>query len=135
MYWLAAHIAHFVSMLIDSLKDLLRACVCAHVPLFSEVDDLAQYLDQLLSIPKHSEKISSHKGGLNRFRALARKTREMVSLVHKARELDIHSELRAFYSMLSVVLWRTIYLFFFLKCISDKPHTHSHHLGIMTMFP
>uniref|UniRef100_A0A8C7UXI4 Phosphorylase b kinase regulatory subunit n=1 Tax=Oncorhynchus mykiss TaxID=8022 RepID=A0A8C7UXI4_ONCMY len=55
------------------------------------VDDLAQYLDQLLSIPKHSEKISSHKGGLNRFRALARKTCEMVSLVHKARELDIHN--------------------------------------------
>uniref|UniRef100_A0A8C7KVS4 Phosphorylase b kinase regulatory subunit n=1 Tax=Oncorhynchus kisutch TaxID=8019 RepID=A0A8C7KVS4_ONCKI len=57
----------------------------------AEVDDLAQYLDQLLSIPKHSEKISSHKGGLNRFRALARKTCEMVSLVHKARELDIHN--------------------------------------------
>uniref|UniRef100_A0A8C7N741 Phosphorylase b kinase regulatory subunit n=1 Tax=Oncorhynchus kisutch TaxID=8019 RepID=A0A8C7N741_ONCKI len=56
-----------------------------------KVDDLAQYLDQLLSIPKHSEKISSHKGGLNRFRALARKTCEMVSLVHKARELDIHN--------------------------------------------
>uniref|UniRef100_A0A8C7KR10 Phosphorylase b kinase regulatory subunit n=1 Tax=Oncorhynchus kisutch TaxID=8019 RepID=A0A8C7KR10_ONCKI len=66
-------------------------CACACVPLFSEVDDLAQYLDQLLSIPKHSEKISSHKGGLNRFRALARKTCEMVSLVHKARELDIHN--------------------------------------------
>uniref|UniRef100_A0A8C8D9Y8 Phosphorylase b kinase regulatory subunit n=1 Tax=Oncorhynchus tshawytscha TaxID=74940 RepID=A0A8C8D9Y8_ONCTS len=58
---------------------------------WARVDDLAQYLDQLLSIPKHSEKISSHKGGLNRFRALARKTCEMVSLVHKARELDIHN--------------------------------------------
>uniref|UniRef100_A0A8C8D8I3 Phosphorylase b kinase regulatory subunit n=1 Tax=Oncorhynchus tshawytscha TaxID=74940 RepID=A0A8C8D8I3_ONCTS len=70
---------------------LERSFTCACVPLFSEVDDLAQYLDQLLSIPKHSEKISSHKGGLNRFRALARKTCEMVSLVHKARELDIHN--------------------------------------------
>ncbi|KAL0993905.1 hypothetical protein UPYG_G00115410 [Umbra pygmaea] len=56
-----------------------------------EVDDLAQYLDQLLSLPKHSEKISSYKGGLNRFRALARRTCKIVSLVHKARELDIQN--------------------------------------------
>uniref|UniRef100_A0A674C494 Phosphorylase b kinase regulatory subunit n=1 Tax=Salmo trutta TaxID=8032 RepID=A0A674C494_SALTR len=66
-------------------------CVVTMLSELCMVDDLAQYLDQLLSIPKHSEKISSHKGGLNRFRALARKTREMVSLVHKARELDIHN--------------------------------------------
>lgn len=60
-------------------------CVCA------EVDDLAVYLDQLLAVPQQSP-ISATKGGLSRFRAAAKKTREMVSLVHKARELNIHSE-------------------------------------------
>uniref|UniRef100_A0A6Q2Y9C4 Phosphorylase b kinase regulatory subunit n=1 Tax=Esox lucius TaxID=8010 RepID=A0A6Q2Y9C4_ESOLU len=65
--------------------------ICMHVSPFPAVDDLAKYLDQLLSVPKHSETISSHKGGLNRFRALARKTCDMVSLVHKARELDVQN--------------------------------------------
>ncbi|KAM9497458.1 phosphorylase b kinase regulatory subunit alpha, skeletal muscle isoform-like [Salvelinus alpinus] len=74
------------------LSKFMNTSCCSQLSFMDdEVDDLAQYLDQLLSIPKHSEKISSHKGGLNRFRALARKTREMVSLVHKARELDIHN--------------------------------------------
>uniref|UniRef100_A0A671NA71 Phosphorylase b kinase regulatory subunit n=1 Tax=Sinocyclocheilus anshuiensis TaxID=1608454 RepID=A0A671NA71_9TELE len=49
-------------------------CVCA------EVDDLAVYLDQLLAVPQQSL-ISATKGGLSRFRAAAKKTREMVSLV------------------------------------------------------
>ncbi|XP_042165744.1 phosphorylase b kinase regulatory subunit alpha, skeletal muscle isoform [Oncorhynchus tshawytscha] len=74
------------------LSKFMNTSCCSQLSFMDdEVDDLAQYLDQLLSIPKHSEKISSHKGGLNRFRALARKTCEMVSLVHKARELDIHN--------------------------------------------
>ncbi|XP_036379065.1 phosphorylase b kinase regulatory subunit alpha, skeletal muscle isoform-like [Megalops cyprinoides] len=65
---------------------------CVHeFELRDEVDDLAQYLDQLLSLPKEGVKISATKGGLNRFRAAANKTREMVSLVHKARELNIHN--------------------------------------------
>lgn len=67
------------------LFDCVRVC--------AEVDDLAVYLDQLLAVPQHSS-ISDTKGGLNRFRAAARKTREMVSLVHKARDLNIHSELK-----------------------------------------
>uniref|UniRef100_A0A8C2F5P3 Phosphorylase b kinase regulatory subunit n=1 Tax=Cyprinus carpio TaxID=7962 RepID=A0A8C2F5P3_CYPCA len=54
------------------------------------VDDLAVYLDQLLEVPQQSP-ISAIKGGLNRFRAAAKKTQEMVSLVHKARELNIHN--------------------------------------------
>ena len=68
----------------------MRVCVsqCLSVP---EVDDLAQYLDQLLAVPEETQKISKYEGGLNRFRAAANKTLEMVSLVHKARQLDIHS--------------------------------------------
>uniref|UniRef100_A0A8C2F5M2 Phosphorylase b kinase regulatory subunit n=1 Tax=Cyprinus carpio TaxID=7962 RepID=A0A8C2F5M2_CYPCA len=69
----------------------LIVCVCVCVCVCAEVDDLAVYLDQLLEVPQQSP-ISAIKGGLNRFRAAAKKTQEMVSLVHKARELNIHSE-------------------------------------------
>ncbi|XP_061103504.1 phosphorylase b kinase regulatory subunit alpha, skeletal muscle isoform-like [Conger conger] len=75
-----------------TLSEFSNTCCCAHLTFMDcEVDDLAQYLDQLLSMPKESVKISATKGGLNRFRAAAKKTREMVSLVHKARELSIHN--------------------------------------------
>ncbi|KAM6969983.1 LOW QUALITY PROTEIN: phosphorylase b kinase regulatory subunit alpha, skeletal muscle isoform-like [Aplochiton taeniatus] len=74
------------------LSEFLTTSCCAHLTFMDcEVDDLAQYLQQLLSVPKESEKICATKGGLNRFRAAAKKTREMVALVHKARELDIHN--------------------------------------------
>ncbi|KAM4603922.1 phosphorylase b kinase regulatory subunit alpha, skeletal muscle isoform [Polymixia lowei] len=74
------------------LSDFLTTSCCAHLTFMDcEVDDLAHYLDQLLSLPKPSGEIAATKGGLNRFRAAANKTREMVSLVHKARELDIHN--------------------------------------------
>uniref|UniRef100_A0A8C1FZB0 Phosphorylase b kinase regulatory subunit n=1 Tax=Cyprinus carpio carpio TaxID=630221 RepID=A0A8C1FZB0_CYPCA len=56
----------------------LIVCVCVCV--CAEVDDLAVYLDQLLEVPQQSP-ISAIKGGLNRFRAAAKKTQEMVSLV------------------------------------------------------
>uniref|UniRef100_A0A672L3V6 Phosphorylase b kinase regulatory subunit n=1 Tax=Sinocyclocheilus grahami TaxID=75366 RepID=A0A672L3V6_SINGR len=56
--------------------EFLFNCVCVCV----EVDDLAVYLDQLLAVPQQSL-ISATKGGLSRFRAAAKKTREMVSLV------------------------------------------------------
>uniref|UniRef100_A0A8C9RZQ5 Phosphorylase b kinase regulatory subunit n=1 Tax=Scleropages formosus TaxID=113540 RepID=A0A8C9RZQ5_SCLFO len=72
----------------------LQTDVCCsssiHV-LFVEVDDLAQYLDKLLSVPKEGLSLSTTKGGLNRFRAAANKTCEMVSLVRKARALNIHN--------------------------------------------
>uniref|UniRef100_A0A8C1TRL7 Phosphorylase b kinase regulatory subunit n=1 Tax=Cyprinus carpio TaxID=7962 RepID=A0A8C1TRL7_CYPCA len=55
-------------------------CVCVCVCVCAEVDDLAVYLDQLLEVPQQSP-ISAIKGGLNRFRAAAKKTQEMVSLV------------------------------------------------------
>ncbi|XP_023653363.1 phosphorylase b kinase regulatory subunit alpha, skeletal muscle isoform isoform X2 [Paramormyrops kingsleyae] len=58
-----------------------------------ENDDLVQYLDQLLATtaPKSSLKSSKVKGGLSRFRVAATKTREMVSLVQKAKELNIQN--------------------------------------------
>uniref|UniRef100_A0AAR2KKJ7 Phosphorylase b kinase regulatory subunit n=1 Tax=Pygocentrus nattereri TaxID=42514 RepID=A0AAR2KKJ7_PYGNA len=56
----------------------------------TEVDYLAEYLDQLFAVPQQTS-VRAIKGGLNRFRAVAKKTREMVSLVNKARVLDIHN--------------------------------------------
>lgn len=58
----------------------------------TEVDDLAVYLDQLLAVPQQSP-VGTITGGLMRFKTAAIKTREMVSLVRKARALNIHSEL------------------------------------------
>ncbi|XP_059210651.1 phosphorylase b kinase regulatory subunit alpha, skeletal muscle isoform isoform X3 [Centropristis striata] len=55
-----------------------------------EADDLAQYLDHLLahSAPKKAKK---PVGGLGRFKAAATKTKEMMSLMSKAQDLDIHN--------------------------------------------
>nr|XP_054603435.1 phosphorylase b kinase regulatory subunit alpha, skeletal muscle isoform isoform X4 [Nothobranchius furzeri] len=55
-----------------------------------EADDLAQYLDHLLahSAPK---KTKHQVGGLGRFKAVATKTKEMVSLMNKAQDLNIHN--------------------------------------------
>ncbi|XP_007561810.1 phosphorylase b kinase regulatory subunit alpha, skeletal muscle isoform isoform X1 [Poecilia formosa] len=55
-----------------------------------EADDLAQYLDHLLA---HSspEKSKRQAGGLGRFKAAATKTKEMVSLMNKAQDLNIHN--------------------------------------------
>ncbi|XP_030286761.1 phosphorylase b kinase regulatory subunit alpha, skeletal muscle isoform isoform X5 [Sparus aurata] len=56
-----------------------------------EADDLAQYLDHLLahSAPKKAK--LPVKGGLGRFKALATKTKEMVSLKNKAQDLGIQN--------------------------------------------
>ncbi|XP_024143247.1 phosphorylase b kinase regulatory subunit alpha, skeletal muscle isoform isoform X2 [Oryzias melastigma] len=55
-----------------------------------EADDLAQYLDHLLahSAPK-KQKPSAERVG--RFKAVATKTKEMVSLINKAQDLNIHN--------------------------------------------
>uniref|UniRef100_A0A1A8IB22 Phosphorylase b kinase regulatory subunit n=1 Tax=Nothobranchius kuhntae TaxID=321403 RepID=A0A1A8IB22_NOTKU len=55
-----------------------------------EADDLAQYLDHLLahSAPKKTKR---QVGGLGRFKAVATKTKEMVSLMNKAQDLNIHN--------------------------------------------
>ncbi|XP_062868054.1 phosphorylase b kinase regulatory subunit alpha, skeletal muscle isoform [Trichomycterus rosablanca] len=73
------------------LASFLDTSCCAHLTFMDcEVDDLAVYLDQLLAIPQQSP-ISATKGGLNRFKAAANKTLEMLSLVHKAQVLNIHN--------------------------------------------
>uniref|UniRef100_A0A672T348 Phosphorylase b kinase regulatory subunit n=1 Tax=Sinocyclocheilus grahami TaxID=75366 RepID=A0A672T348_SINGR len=56
-------------------------------------DDLAQYLDQLLTaaVPQRGLRVEAQAKGLSRFKAAATKTREMVSLMNKAKELQIHN--------------------------------------------
>ncbi|XP_031440635.1 phosphorylase b kinase regulatory subunit alpha, skeletal muscle isoform isoform X2 [Clupea harengus] len=58
-----------------------------------ETDDLAQYLDQLLatSVPRQGLIMSANRSGLSRFKAAATRTVEMVSLMRKARDLQIHN--------------------------------------------
>ncbi|XP_068164026.1 phosphorylase b kinase regulatory subunit alpha, skeletal muscle isoform isoform X2 [Antennarius striatus] len=55
-----------------------------------EADDLAQYLDHLLAhaAPKKAKQPAA--GGLGRFKAVATKTKEMVTLKNKAQNLDVH---------------------------------------------
>ncbi|XP_019208603.1 phosphorylase b kinase regulatory subunit alpha, skeletal muscle isoform isoform X10 [Oreochromis niloticus] len=56
----------------------------------AEDDDLAQYLDHLLahSAPKKPKR---PMGGLSRFKAAATKTKEMVTLMNKAQDLNIQN--------------------------------------------
>ncbi|TRY54579.1 hypothetical protein DNTS_001580 [Danionella cerebrum] len=58
-----------------------------------DTDDLAQYLDQLLTaaVPVRGLTVEAEEKGLSRFKAAATKTREIVSLVNKAKELQIHN--------------------------------------------
>lgn len=65
--------------------------LCPFCPRPPEADDLAQYLDHLLAhaAPKKPKR---QVGGLGRFKAVATKTKEMVSLMNKAQDLDVHSE-------------------------------------------
>uniref|UniRef100_A0A8D0CR77 Phosphorylase b kinase regulatory subunit n=1 Tax=Sander lucioperca TaxID=283035 RepID=A0A8D0CR77_SANLU len=55
-----------------------------------EADDLAQYLDHLLAhaAPKKPKR---QVGALGKFKALATKTKDMVSLMNKAQDLDIQN--------------------------------------------
>lgn len=57
-----------------------------------EADDLAQYLDHLLAQAAPHKPKRQIGGGLGRFKAVATKTKDMVSLKNKAQELDVHSE-------------------------------------------
>lgn len=60
---------------------------------FDDSDDLTQYLDQLLamSVPRPSPKASAGKSSLSRFKSVARKTREVVVLMAKAKDLNIEN--------------------------------------------
>uniref|UniRef100_A0A8C1XYZ4 Phosphorylase b kinase regulatory subunit n=1 Tax=Cyprinus carpio TaxID=7962 RepID=A0A8C1XYZ4_CYPCA len=61
--------------------------------LSQHTDDLAQYLDQLLTaaVPQRGLRVEAQAKGLSRFKAAATKTLEMVSLMNKAKELQIHN--------------------------------------------
>nr|XP_055035878.1 phosphorylase b kinase regulatory subunit alpha, skeletal muscle isoform isoform X1 [Misgurnus anguillicaudatus]XP_055035879.1 phosphorylase b kinase regulatory subunit alpha, skeletal muscle isoform isoform X1 [Misgurnus anguillicaudatus] len=73
------------------LSGFLDTSCCAHLTFMDcEVDDLAVYLDRLLAVPQQTS-ISTTEGGLNRFRAAGKQTLEIVALVRKARELNIHN--------------------------------------------
>ncbi|XP_060786602.1 phosphorylase b kinase regulatory subunit alpha, skeletal muscle isoform isoform X2 [Neoarius graeffei] len=56
-------------------------------------DDLAEYLDQLLAtaVPQRGKRAENKASGLCRFKAAANQTREMVSLVNKAKDLQLHN--------------------------------------------
>ncbi|XP_066501820.1 phosphorylase b kinase regulatory subunit alpha, skeletal muscle isoform [Hoplias malabaricus] len=76
---------------IGRLESFLDTSCCAHLMFMDcEVDYLAEYLDQLFAVNEWTP-LSSIKGGRNRFRAVAKKTQEIVSLVQKASVLDIHN--------------------------------------------
>ncbi|KAM9836701.1 phosphorylase b kinase regulatory subunit alpha, skeletal muscle isoform [Aulostomus maculatus] len=55
-----------------------------------EADDLAQYLDHLLA-HANPKKVKRPVGGLSRFKAAASKTKEMVSFMNKAQDLNVHN--------------------------------------------
>uniref|UniRef100_A0A8C1GEN7 Phosphorylase b kinase regulatory subunit n=1 Tax=Cyprinus carpio TaxID=7962 RepID=A0A8C1GEN7_CYPCA len=66
-------------------------CICTWTVGYT--DDLAQYLDQLLTaaVPQRGLRVEAQAKGLIRFKAAATKTCEMVSLMNKAKELQIHN--------------------------------------------
>ncbi|XP_030609195.1 phosphorylase b kinase regulatory subunit alpha, skeletal muscle isoform isoform X6 [Archocentrus centrarchus] len=72
------------------LSEFLTTSCCAHLSFLDEDDDLAQYLDHLLahSAPKKPKR---PVGGLSRFKAAATKTKEMVTLMNKAQDLNVQN--------------------------------------------
>ncbi|NXE54870.1 KPB1 kinase, partial [Casuarius casuarius] len=56
-------------------------------------DEIAQYLDQLLqrTAPQSSLPPTAQRGGLNRFRAAIHTTRDLMSLVSKAKDLHVQN--------------------------------------------
>uniref|UniRef100_A0A8C2CQ25 Phosphorylase b kinase regulatory subunit n=1 Tax=Cyprinus carpio TaxID=7962 RepID=A0A8C2CQ25_CYPCA len=79
----------------DDVEDgYFRGAVNIYTSLtFDSSDDLAQYLDQLLTaaVPQRGLRVEAQAKGLTRFKAAATKTCEMVSLMNKAKELQIHN--------------------------------------------
>lgn len=61
-------------------------------PSSPEADDLAQYLDYLLAHAAPKKPQRQVGGGLGRFKAVASKTKELVSLKNKAQELNVQGE-------------------------------------------
>ncbi|XP_041111582.1 phosphorylase b kinase regulatory subunit alpha, skeletal muscle isoform-like isoform X2 [Polyodon spathula] len=79
----------------DDDDDVLDAVESLHAFHFADhvdtIDDLAKYLDQLLKSPAPTPSQGPKKGGISRFRAVAHQTCEMVSLINKAKELDVQN--------------------------------------------
>ncbi|XP_055085165.1 phosphorylase b kinase regulatory subunit alpha, skeletal muscle isoform isoform X7 [Periophthalmus magnuspinnatus] len=75
------------------LSELMTTSCFAHLSFLDEADDLAQYLDHLLAhaTPKKTQTQNLAVGGLSRFKAVATKTKEMVSLMNKAQDLNVHN--------------------------------------------
>ncbi|XP_029381909.1 phosphorylase b kinase regulatory subunit alpha, skeletal muscle isoform isoform X6 [Echeneis naucrates] len=72
------------------LSEFLTTSCFAHLSFLDVADDLAVYLDHLLaqSAPK---KPKAQTKGLGRFKAIAAKTKDMVSLMNKAQDLNIQN--------------------------------------------
>ncbi|XP_069374593.1 phosphorylase b kinase regulatory subunit alpha, skeletal muscle isoform isoform X6 [Paralichthys olivaceus] len=72
------------------LSEFLTTSCFAHLSFLDEADDLAQYLDHLLAhaAPK---KPKQKVGGMGKFKAAVNKTKEMVSLTKKAKELNVQN--------------------------------------------
>uniref|UniRef100_A0A8C1FJI8 Phosphorylase b kinase regulatory subunit n=1 Tax=Cyprinus carpio carpio TaxID=630221 RepID=A0A8C1FJI8_CYPCA len=83
-----AHLSFLDSGKTRSNRDYIFS---VNVPKYT--DDLAQYLDQLLTaaVPQRGLRVEAQAKGLIRFKAAATKTCEMVSLMNKAKELQIHN--------------------------------------------
>lgn len=95
--------------------------------LLSDGDDLAQYLDQLLAtaVPQRGMRAEEKASGLCRFRAAANQTREIVSLVNKAKDLQLHSEYC--YCLLLLMQFacafnRYKFLFDYFRCANVSAH-------------
>lgn len=75
------------------LSEFMTTSCVAHLSFLDEADDLAQYLDHLLahSAPKKPKPSAKPLGGLGKFKAAATKTKEMVSLMNKAQDLNVHN--------------------------------------------
>ncbi|XP_042584206.1 phosphorylase b kinase regulatory subunit alpha, skeletal muscle isoform-like isoform X1 [Cyprinus carpio] len=77
----------------DDVKDGCFRGAVHDLSFSDDTDDLAQYLDQLLTaaVPQRGLRVEAQAKGLIRFKAAATKTCEMVSLMNKAKELQIHN--------------------------------------------
>lgn len=93
----------------------------------SDTDDLAQYLDQLLATAVPQKGVTEHgrATGLGLFKAAANKTREMVSLVSKAKELQIHSKYSCSHPSLTNVSFTAYFFIFFLLFTISVIFLHS----------
>ncbi|KAM7377019.1 hypothetical protein PAMA_013691 [Pampus argenteus] len=72
------------------MSEFLTTSCFSHLSFLDEADDLAQYLDHLLAhaAPK---KPKQQLGALGRFKAAATKTKEMVSLMKTAQDLNVQN--------------------------------------------